>query len=92
MYTEIEKHVRTFIAQSFLYQEELTFGDEESLLAQGVVDSMGVLELVTFLEDTFRIKVADEELLPDNLDSVRQLTAFVQRKLEAQNPGGIYAS
>lgn len=60
--------------------------DDASLLELGVVDSTGVLELVMHIEETFGFKVADEELIPDNLDSIDSLTAFVQRKTAAVAP------
>ncbi len=78
----IEPIVRKFIAENLLYQED---GDSlvetDSFLAAGIIDSTGVLELVTFLEDHFHIQVRDEEMIPENLDSIRQLTAYVHRKL-----------
>ena len=52
-----------------------------SLLDQGIIDSTGVLELVTFLEDTYDIKVEDGELIPDNLDSINRLVRFLERKV-----------
>jgi len=74
--------VRKFIAENFMYREGLSsLRDDESLLDKGLIDSTGVLELVFFLEKTFAIKVADDEVLPDNLDSVVQITRFVQSKL-----------
>jgi len=55
-------------------------GDEDSFLDHGILDSTGVLELVTFLEETFDIIIEDEELVPENLDSVTNLVAFIQLK------------
>lgn len=60
--------------------EELT--DDASLLDKGIIDSTGVLELVGFIEQTFEITVEDNELVPDNLDSVQRLTAYVTRKIK----------
>lgn len=78
-----KKHkIRQFIIETFLFGDggaELT--DGESLLDSGIVDSTGVLELVAFIEEEFDIEVRDEELIPDNLDSLDQLAAFVERKL-----------
>jgi acyl carrier protein len=61
-------------------------GDElssdDSLVDQGIIDSTGVLELVTYLEETYGIKVEDEELIPDNLDSINRLVSYLERKLQ----------
>lgn len=82
---EIEPAIRKFITDNFLYREGAeSLSDTTSFLETGLIDSTGVLELVMFLEKTFGIKVADEEMLPENLDSVRQLAAYILRKLEAQ--------
>jgi acyl carrier protein len=86
MAVSIEPAVRQFIAQNFMYREGIqSLADDQSLLEQGLVDSTGVLELVFFLERTFAIKVADEEVVPDNLDSVQQISQFVRRKLAPAN-------
>jgi acyl carrier protein len=79
---DIKGRVRQYISENILMTgaaADLT--DDASLLQRSVLDSTGVLELVTFLEDTFGIKVADEEMLPENLDSLNRITAYVQRKL-----------
>lgn len=55
-------------------------GDKDSLLDKGIVDSTGVLELVGFLEEMFEIQIDDEELIPDNLDSVDKITAYINKK------------
>ena len=77
----MEQQIRSFILSSFLFtDEESRLKNNDSLLEQGIMDSTGVLELVAFLESQFGIKVADEELAPENLDSVDQIAAFVTRK------------
>jgi acyl carrier protein len=57
--------------------------DEDSLLAKGIIDSTGVLELVSFLTETYGIQIEDDELIPDNFDSIKKLAAFVARKQAA---------
>lgn len=85
MVGKIESSVRKFIADNFMYREGLTsLQDDESLLDKGLIDSTGVLELVFFLEKTYSIKVSDDEVLPDNLDSVNRISRFVQSKLQPQ--------
>lgn len=73
--------VRDFILANFLFGDESGMPDREaSLLKSGVVDSTGVLELVDFLETDMGVEVAAEETLPENLDSIENLTRFVVRK------------
>lgn len=78
--------IREFITTNFYVADPAALSDDASFLDQGIVDSTGVLEVVTFLEDTFAIAVGDDELLPENLDSVRNLTAFVERKQSCARP------
>jgi acyl carrier protein len=73
--------IRSFIVENFLYgQDDDDFGDDMSFLEKGIIDSTGVLELVSFIEETYGISVADEELVPDNFDSLNRLSAFVLQK------------
>ena len=58
--------------------------NDDSFLEKGIIDSTGVLELVSFVEETFNFRVEDEELIPDNLDSVNKLEAYIQTKLTAK--------
>ena len=81
---DIEEKTKKFINQTFLRGGEANTGlkNDTSFLEKGIVDSTGVLELVTFIEETFSIKVEDEELVPENLDSVNNLVDFVSRKVD----------
>ena len=79
-----QQQIRAYIVENFLLGQNDGFGDEESLLEAGIIDSTGVLEIVGFLEKTFTIELEDEDLVPENLDSFRSLAAFVDRKLAAQ--------
>ena len=72
--------VREFIVTNFYSPDESSLGDETSLLDQGIVDSTGVLELTAFIEETFSIKVEDAEIVPENLDSIGNILAFIARK------------
>ena len=80
--------IRSFIADRFLFDPGAKIEPGKSLIKSGVLDSTGAMELVLFLEDTFKIKVADAELVPQNLDTLRDITAFVQRKLASSIPTG----
>ena len=79
MSTTIEK-VRSFVTTNFYVPDKDALGDDASLLDQGIVDSTGVLEVVSFLESDFGITVEDAEVLPENLDSIAKIAAFVDRK------------
>jgi acyl carrier protein len=74
------EEIRKFITTNFYVADPAKLADDASFLDQGIIDSTGVLEVVTFLEDKFGIVVGDNEMLPENLDSVRNLAAFVERK------------
>jgi acyl carrier protein len=77
--------VRTFIINQFLFGEDEGLKDDTSFLETGLIDSMGIMELVAFLERTFEIKISDHELIPRNLDSLNQIQAFL--KLKTKNAG-----
>lgn len=73
--------VREFIAENFLFRADVDISDNQSLLEGGVIDSTGVLELIAFLESTYGIRIADEEIIPENLDSVDNMTHYLARKM-----------
>ena len=75
--------LRRFVQDNFLFGQEPTFSDGDSFLEQGIIDSTGVLELVTFLESEYGITVEDEELVPENLDSIENLVRFIDAKRSA---------
>jgi len=77
---DIRDQVRQFILTNFYVPEPATITDEASLLKSGIVDSTGVLEVISFLEETFQVTVADDEMTPDNLDSILRISAFLDRK------------
>jgi acyl carrier protein len=78
---EVEMLIRDFIVENFLFgNKDATLGDDDSFLQKGLIDSTGILEVVSFIEEKFGIKVEDEELLPENLDSIRRLANFIGRK------------
>lgn len=79
---QIDKELRRFVIDNFLFgQDDNKFSDEDSFVDEGIIDSTGMLELVAFLEKQYRIKLEDEELIPDNLDSINNLVKFIQKKL-----------
>jgi acyl carrier protein len=77
----IKEQIRQYIAQNFLFSNNgFELGDDVSFLDEGVVDSTGVLELVMFVEDTFGVEVDDEDIVPDNFDSVNNLAVYIASK------------
>ncbi|HEY8218502.1 MAG TPA: acyl carrier protein [Methylobacter sp.] len=77
----MKKTIRHYIMENLLFTEdESILQDSGSFLDGGIIDSTGVMEIILFIEETFGIKVDDNEMLPANLDSVDNLAAFVQRK------------
>jgi acyl carrier protein len=81
MQVTLEHQIRDFIIENFLFGEsDNGLQDTDSLLDKGIIDSTGVLELVSHLEETYEIQVEDEELIPENLDSIAAVTNYIQRK------------
>ena len=77
---ELKDTIRTFVVENFLFGNNENLEDNTSFLEEGVIDSTGVLELVGFIEEEFAITVEDEELIPENLDSINNVTAYLERK------------
>jgi acyl carrier protein len=74
--------VRKFVeTKAAMRRVEATVADDESLFAAGVIDSMGIFELVTFLEDRFNVRIEDEEILKRNFESISRIADFIGRKL-----------
>jgi acyl carrier protein len=81
---EIESAVTAFIVENFLFGNENDApAPKDSFMETGLIDSTGILELVAFLEEEYEIEVADEELTPENLDSVHNIAQYVERKRAA---------
>ena len=79
------QEIRDFVVTNFLYGEAGSLQDDTSFLDSGTIDSTGVLELVAFLEQRFQIKVLDEEMIPENLDSIDRLSRFIAAKVPEAN-------
>ena len=76
-----EEKLRKYILETYLFTtDDSALANDDSFLDKGIIDSTGILELVMYLEEEFGLAVADEELLPDNLDSINNLVTFVERK------------
>jgi acyl carrier protein len=78
---QIENDIKAFIAKQFLFSDEgFPYSDDTSFLQEGIIDSLGVMELVTFVQDTYKITVDPTEVTPEHFDSVERLSAFVKSK------------
>jgi acyl carrier protein len=75
----VESTVREFL-RTELGKDESSVGRDDSLLESGTIDSMGVLQLVAFLESTYAIKVDDDDLMPENFDTIASIAAFIERR------------
>lgn len=73
--------VKTFIVDNFLFGDDSSLKNDTSFLQEHIIDSTGILEVISFLEEEFSIKINDDELLPENLDSLNNIDAFLKRKL-----------
>ena len=79
---KIKLKVRNFVVENFLFGDANGLADDTSFLEAGILDSTGVMEVVAFLEQQFNVRVDDDELTPENLDSIASIGAFVSRKLQ----------
>jgi len=83
----LTQELRKYIIDNFLFGEasgRFAFSNEDSFQERGIVDSTGVLELVCHLQERYGLVIEDEELVPDNLDSVSRVASFVERKRQEQ--------
>jgi len=78
--SDIRTTLKAFIIDNFLFGDDNGFADDTSFLEEGIIDSTGMLELITFLEETYSIQLDDEELIPENLDSINNLVSFLSTK------------
>jgi acyl carrier protein len=86
---QCKQEIKNFIIENFLYgQAENAPGDDTSFLENGIIDSTGVLELVSFIQEKFEIHVFDDELIPDNIDSLNKLEAFITQKRDGKTVNG----
>ena len=84
MTDSLHETIRRFILENYLFTDDVTqLGLEDSLLGRGIVDSTGMLEIILFIAEQLGVKVADTEMVPENLDSVNRIAAFVTSKRKA---------
>jgi len=78
---EFKEIVRNFIEENFMIKIDNKFSEEDSFLENGIIDSTGVLELISFLEKKFEIKISDDEIIPENLDSLMNIDNYIKGKI-----------
>ena len=79
---EIRSRIKEFIIDNFLFgSTDEPFSNEDSFLEKGIIDSTGILELIEFIEENYEIKVEDDEMIPENLDSLQKVSLFIQKKI-----------
>jgi acyl carrier protein len=77
----IEAQIKEYIARNLLFSDNgYPYSDDVSFLDEGIVDSVGVMELVAFVEDNFHISVEDLDITPENFDSVSKIATYIRRK------------
>lgn len=77
---DVKSTIRQFVTENFYLPDPAALDDDASLIDLGVVDSTGVLEVISFLEATFELTVKEDETVPENLDSIARISAYVERK------------
>ena len=77
--------VREYVVENFLFGDGESLREDVSFMEEGIIDSTGILELVFFLEESFSISVEDHELVPENMDSLRSIAGFIDRKLNGSS-------
>lgn len=82
---QIETSIKDYIAEHFLFSEEgFPYTDETSFLQEGIIDSLGVMELVTFVQTNYQLDIDPAEITPDHFDSIAKLAAFIRLKAKKQ--------
>ena len=93
MQQDIRTDIRKFVGDNLLYRVSIdTLSDDASFLEGGLIDSTGILHLVTFLEEHFGFRVADSEVVPENLDSIARIASYVAAKRENPAVGESHAA
>jgi acyl carrier protein len=77
---EIKEKTRAFVISNFLFGDGSQLKDDTSFLEERIIDSTGILQIITFLEEEFAVKIQDDEILPENLDSLNNISAFLHSK------------
>jgi acyl carrier protein len=84
----VEAEIRTFLVENFPLYDQATLDRDQSLVESGVIDSLGILELVEFVETRFDLQIPEDELLPENLDSIANISRYLSDKLRVDDLDG----
>ena len=84
----LKDEIRSFVIDNFLFGEDNGLKEDSSFIKEGIVDSTGIMQLVSFIQERYRIMVEDEELTPENLDSISKVSAFIARKGRLREAAG----
>ena len=77
----LKREIRDFVLENYCFTRHRNLGNEDSFMESGIIDSTGILQLVSFVEEKYSIELDSNELIPENLDSISRLTQFVSRKI-----------
>lgn len=78
---EFKEKLRNFVLENYLFTDDQSqLNDSDSFLESGIIDSTGILEVITFIQDTLGITIEDDEMIPENLDSVNNIIVFTAKK------------
>lgn len=81
--SEVAGLLKSYISENILFSDNgFPYDDQDSFLEKGVVDSINILEIVMFIEEKFDFTINDSELIPDNFDSIKKLSEFIQKKMK----------
>lgn len=80
---DVQKELTKYIVNRFMHGDDSKLHFEESFFESGIIDSLGVLQLVSFLEERFGVHIEDEELVPENFETISKLIEFIERKMVA---------
>lgn len=82
----IKEQIRTYLREKLLYVDEgFDYSDDTSFISEGLIDSTGIMELVSFVRSTFAIQVDQKDLTPDNFDSINKIANFIHTKIEKES-------
>lgn len=84
---DLQHELRSYVVANYLFGRDDGFRDSDSFWELGLMDSTGVLELISYLEEKYAISLESSEIIPENLDSVEKLARFVARKIQESKPG-----
>lgn len=91
MQADFRGEIRSFVVETFLWGKADRLQDDASFLEEGIIDSTGILELVSFMEEKYALTVEDHELVPENFDSVNKVAAYVREKLNGKASSNLVA-